>query len=294
MATELETTHPTRHSLRARWEQFFFAEESVLPAVLWRIGLSLWTLCFFIPRLPYLEELYTSLAIHTPHPLMERLIGVPLLPLWAVWGVVLSCMTCLVLFAVGYEARRMHLLILLHLLYLFGFDISILRGYGELAFYQWLLLWWLPYDRCFDLAGRVLQAPRWGTQLARLQFSLVYAFTVGAKVLGGDGWLDGRTLYLAIKGHDYGQFLLSAWLEVTPTAAMVMGWLTLLAELFIALGLWHDRTRRAAMLTCFLLHLGMATMLRVSFLFPLLMWGQLLLFLTPANPPKLPDFEPQT
>lgn len=283
-ATEATEAASAGQRLQARWDAFFFAEESVLPAVLWRVALSVWTIGFFLPRLPYLDELYTELAVHTPHPLLELLVGVPLLPLWAVWLVVLSCLTCLTLFAAGFQPRRMHLLILLHLCYLFGFDISILRGYGELAFYQWLLLWLMPYDRCFDLAGRVIRAPRWGTQLARLQFSLVYAFTVGAKLIGGEGWTDGRTLYLALKGHDYGQFLLSALFPVSKEMAMVMGWMTLLAELFVAIGLWHDKTRRAAMWTCFLLHLGMASMLRVSVLFPLLMWSHLLLFTTPATP----------
>lgn len=263
-------------------EAFFFKPELVAAAVAWRVALSMWTLLFFLPRLPYLEELYTLLAVHTPHPLL-RLFGPPSLPLWGVWLLMLSTGCCLVLFAVGRWPRQMHLLLLPQLGYLFGFDLSLLRGYGELAFYQWLILWFLPYDGLRAAAGVVKQAPRWGLQLARLQFSSVYAFTLGAKLIGGAGWLDGKTLYYTLKGEDYGRFLLSSiWLP-TLGQAQVLGLLTLLGEAFVAVGLWFERTRRLALVTCVLLHLGMALMLRVSVLFPLLMWAHLLLFVSESE-----------
>lgn len=269
----------TAPTLRQRVETFFFAEESTRFAVRWRQALALWTVLFFLPRLPYLDELYTDLAVHTPHPLLERFFGVPLLPLWAVWAVMGSCLACLGLFMAGIQVRRMHVLILAHLCYLYGFDISILRGYGELAFYQWLILWFLPYDGVKSGQGEPSMAPRWGTQLARIQFTLVYVLTVPAKLLGGAGWLDGKTLYYTLKGQDYGQFLLSAWIPVNQQATMVMGWMVLMGELVVGVGLWFERTRKLAIVTCLLLHVGMALMLRVSFLFPLLMWAHLVLFM---------------
>jgi hypothetical protein len=260
------------------WNRFFFTLEPVYAAVYFRVFLSLWTIAFFVPRLPYLEELYTARAIHTPHPLLA-LVGVPLLPLWAVWCVVLSLFACLAAFAMGVRPRAMHVVILAHLAYLFGFDISILRGYGELAFYQWLLLWCMPYERLYDERGEVIRAPRWGTRLAMMQFCLVYLFTIGAKTIGGDGWLDGRTLYYTLRGHDYGSFLLSAWLPISLGAARILGWATLASETFIGLGLWNRLTRPFAMLVCFGMHLGMALSLRVAVLFHLLMVGHLALFL---------------
>jgi len=261
------------------WNRFFFTEEPVYGAVYFRVFLALWTMCFFIPRLPYLEELYTARAIHTPHPLWE-LVGIPLLPLWLVQLVVGSLFVCLAVFAAGHRPRDMHLLILLHLAYLFGFDISLLRGYGMLSFYQWLLLWFMPYDRLMQ-DGRVVQAPRWGTRLVMLQFCSVYAFTVLAKTIGGDGWFDGRTLYYAWRGQDYGSFLLSAWLPMPQKIATVLGLLTLINEVCVAVGLWFRWSRPLALLGCATMHLGMALSLRVSPLFHLLMVGHLFLFLPP-------------
>lgn len=268
--------------LKAVWERFFYAPELVASAVAWRIALSAWTLLFFLPRLPYLEELYSATAVHTPHPLL-RWVGMPTLPMWGLWLLMASTGLCLVLLMLGRAPRVLHLLLLPQLGYLFGFDLSLLRGYGELAFYQWLILWLLPYDRLRDEAQALEQAPRWGLQLARLQLSSVYAFTLGAKLVGGAGWLDGKTLYYTLKGQDYGQFLLSSLWLPSMGQAQVFGLLTLLGEAFVAVGLFFERTRRLAMLTCLLLHLGMGLMLRVSVLFPLLMWAHMVLFISPSE-----------
>ncbi|MEN9581307.1 MAG: Vitamin K-dependent gamma-carboxylase, partial [Pseudomonadota bacterium] len=49
---------------------------------------------------------------------------------------------------------------------------------------------------------------------------------------------------------------------------------------FIAIGVFFKPTRRWAMLSCLLLHLGILLTVRVSVLFAALMWGHLLLFVT--------------
>jgi hypothetical protein len=144
-----------------RWNDFFFAGAAVHPAVYFRIALAQWTMGFFLPRLPFLRELYTEGAIHVPHPWLARLGVRPELPLEAVWPGVILLLLCLVAFAAGYHARRLHPLILLLLCYLLGYDVSTVRGYGQLAFYQWLVAYCLPYDRLCDHEGAVLRAPRW-------------------------------------------------------------------------------------------------------------------------------------
>jgi hypothetical protein len=264
----------------ARYNQFFFTEEPVFAAVYFRVALALWTVAFFAPRLPHLRELYTERAIHVPHPWMARLGGMPELPLWAVWLCVFVLLLSLTAFATGYHARKLHPLIFVLLCYLFGYDVSTVRGYGQLAFYQWLVAYCLPYDRLRDPRGAVLRAPRWGLRLAMMLFTSVYLFGVLAKMHGGEGWFDGKTLYYTLHGHDYGRFLLSAWFPVSLGVARVLGWATLASECFIGLGLWIRASRPWAVLVCVVMHGTMALSLRVSILFHLLMLVHLPLFLS--------------
>jgi Vitamin K-dependent gamma-carboxylase len=188
---------------------------------------------------------------------------------------------CLVAFAAGYHARKLHPLIFVLLCYLLGYDVSTVRGYGQLAFYQWLVGYCLPYDQLRDRGGAVFRAPRWGQRLSMLLFSSVYLFSIFAKTHGGEGWFDGRTLYYTLRGHDYGSFLLSARFPVSLGVARVLGWATLLGECFIGLGLWLRFTRPWAVLVCIAMHVTMALSLRVSILFHVLMLGHLPLFLSP-------------
>jgi len=273
----------------ARWNAFFFTEEPVYPAIYFRTFLALWTLFFFVPRLPHLRELYTERAIHVAHPWATRFGVAPELPLWAVWLGVIGLLACLVAFAAGYKARQVHLAIVLLLCYLLGYDVSTVRGYGQLAFYQWLVGYCLPYDRLRDPGGPPLRAPRWGLRLAMLLFTSVYIFSVLAKTVGGEGWFDGRTLFYTLRGHDYGSFLVSAWFPISLGVARVLGWATLASECFIGLGLWHRATRPYAVVTCVGMHVLMALSMRVSILFHLLMLGHLPLFLSPRAWERLGD-----
>jgi hypothetical protein len=272
-----------RHRLAARWNAFFFAETPVYGAVYFRVFLALWTMAFFVPRLPHLRELYSEPAIQVPHPWIARFGGLPSLPFGVVWTLMSALLLCLGLFASGYHARKLHPLIVLLLGYLLGYDVSTVRGYGQLAFYQWLIAYCLPYDRLRDANGAVLWTPRWGLRLATLLLASVYLFSVLAKTVGGEGWFDGKTLFYTFRGHDYGSFLLSAWFPVSLGMARVLGWATLASECFVGLGLWHRRTLPWAVLACIGMHTLMALSMRVSVLFHLLMVGHLPLFASTNN-----------
>jgi len=266
-----------------RYDAFFFDAVPVDAAVYFRVFLALWTICYFVPRLPHLRELYTETALHVPHPWLVAVGGLPALPLWGVWMAVLVFLSCVAAFGAGFHARKVQLPIILVLAYLLGYDVANVRGYGQLAFYQWLIVYCLPYDRLRTGDGSVIVAPRWGLRLVTLLFSSVYLFSVLAKTIGGEGWFDGRTLYYTLRGHDYGSFLVSAWVPVSLGAARVLGWATLASEVFIGIGLWHRRTAIGAMLLCVGMHGMMTLTMRVSILFHLLMVGHLPLFFAPST-----------
>jgi hypothetical protein len=276
--TASATGESMRQRMAARWNEFFFAESPVYAAVYFRIFIALWSAAFFLPRLPHLRELYGEPAIQVRHPWMNPFGGLPTVPLAITWLVIIALFVCLVCFAAGYHARRLHPFIILMIAYLFAYDMSHVRGYGELAFYQWIIAYCLPYDRLCDRDGAVVRSPRWGLRLATMLLSSVYLFAVLAKAVGGEGWFDGKTLFYTFRSHDFGSFLLSAWFPIPLGVAKVLGWATLANELFVGLGLWHGRTRRWAMLACLGMHLCMALSMRVSILFHLLMVGHLPLF----------------
>ena len=174
-------------------------------------------------------------------------------------------------------------MIVLLLGYLLGYDVSNVRGYGQLAFYQWLVAYCLPYDKLRDSSGAVFYSPRWGLRLVMLLFTSVYLFSVLAKTIGGEGWFDGKTLYYTLRGHDYGSFLVSAWFPISLGMAQVLGWITLASECFVGFGLWNRRTGPWAMLLCACMHAMMALSMRVSILFHLLMVGHLPLFFSAST-----------
>lgn len=261
------------------WNDFFFQDREVYAAVYFRILLASWTALFFLPRLPHIAELYTNAGVHVHHPWLVQLGAVLELPLYAAALVIAVLFALLIAFgAGGANARWVHLPIVVILAYLFSYDISTVRGYGQLAFYQWLVLLCLPYERLRDSEGNVFRAPRWGLRLATMLFSSVYLFSVCAKTIGGEGWFDGRTLYYTFHGRDYGRFLLSEWFPISLDVAKVLGWATLASECFIGFALWHPRTARLAMFVCVGMHTMMALTMRVSILFHLLMVGHLPLF----------------
>ncbi|HEY6561714.1 MAG TPA: HTTM domain-containing protein [Polyangiaceae bacterium] len=267
-----------RQRFAARWNDFFFAESPVYAAVYFRVFLAVWTAGFILPRLPHLRELYAERALQVPHPWAERFGGLLTLPLEITWLVTIALLVCLACFAAGYHARHLHPFIVLMLAYLLGYNLPRVHAYGQLAFYQWLVAYCLPYDRLCDRDGAVVRSPRWGLRIATMLFSTVYLFSVLAKTVSGEGWLDGKALFYTMRSPDYGSFLLSAWVPISLGVAKVLGWGTLANETFVGLGLWHGRTRRWAMLACFGMHLVMALSMRVSVLFHLLMVGHLPLF----------------
>ncbi len=267
---------------RTRYRTFFFDDEPVTAAVVFRHFFALWTLAYFLPRLRHAWELYCRPVLRSTAKVWQWL-GEPLPPLWLVYGLFAVLLTGLLLLVVVRRyARLIHVAILAPMLVLFALDTMMPRAYGALALTQWLLLLAAPYDRLRDHpGGPVLRAPRFGLRIMRLQFSSVYFFTVLSKLVDGNNWLNGRALEFAFKNPRYGDFLLSQ-IDLPRWGYQVMGIGTLACELFVAFGIWAKPTRRWAMLVVVGMHTMMMLTLRVSPLFHSLMIGQLLLFV-PAS-----------
>ena len=250
------------------WSRFFLAEEPVRGVVLFRTLLALWTMGLLALRVPFIAELYTDNPLAQP---VRELAGV-VLPLWLFWALYGAAFLLLALLAIGWQARVAHSLFLLVSVVIIGADVAPLRAYGTLAWTQWVLLFAAPYDLP---AGA--RAPIWGTRLLQMQFSAVYLFTVLAKTLDGAGWFDGWTLYWCL----HNPLWVRDWVALLPTPrafTLVLGWGVMATELFIAFGLYFERTRRLAIVACLLFHAGIQAMMRIPVLFPTVMWIHLVLF----------------
>jgi hypothetical protein len=278
--SDATVAEPLGERLRRSASSFFLAEGPVTPVVAFRVFLALWLFAFWAPRVPHVWELYCRPVLRHVHKVVKWLEH-PLPPLWLMQGALIVLLALLIGFAFSRRPRVFHVLVFGPMCLLFAFDTLMPRAYGGLAFIQLAFLFLAPYDQLRDDDdGAILDGPVLGQRFLQLQFSSVYVFTVPAKLYGGQGWLDGSVLWKTFHNPRYGDWLLSHWIDIPMWACKAACYGTLIAELYVGIGLWFRRTRLQAMVICVCLHTAMTLSLRVSILFPTLMFGHLLLFLT--------------
>ena len=127
-----------------------------------------------------------------------------------------------------------------------------------------------PCDRSFRLtaAPGARTGPLWAARLAQLQVSIIYLASGGSKLLDPD-WRSGRVLLERFRL--YAQTLdgsgIIAWLveQVSrPDVTGVLAALAIATELFLAVGLWSQRTRAFALCWGILFHLSIEATSRVE------------------------------
>jgi hypothetical protein len=265
--------------LRRTASSFFLAEGPVTPVVAFRVFLALWLIGFWLPRVPHVWELYCRPVLRHVHKVVKWLEH-PLPPLWLMQLAVIVLIGLLLGFAFSRRPRVFHLLVFGPMCLLLAFDTLMPRAYGGLAFIQLAFLFLAPYDQLREDDGPVMKGPVLGRRFLQLQWSSVYVFTVPAKLYGGQGWLDGSVLWKTFHSPRYGDWLFSHWFDIPLWVCKAACIGTLIAELYVGLAIWFKKTRVQAMVVCVLLHLSMTLALRVSILFPTLMIGHLMLFVT--------------
>lgn len=265
--------------VRRAASSFFLAETPVTPVVAFRVFLALWLIAFWLPRLPHTWELYCRPVLRHVHKVVKWLEH-PLPPWWLMQAAIVVLIGLLLGMALSRRPRVFHLLAFGPMCLLFAFDTLMPRAYGGLAFIQLAFLFLAPYDQLKGDDGAIIKGPVMGQRFLQLQFSSVYLFTVPAKLYGGHGWLDGSVLWKTFQSPRYGDWLLSHGFDIPLWLCKLACWGTMITELWVAIGIWFARTRRSAMVLCVAMHVMMTLTLRVSVLFPTLMIGHLLLFLT--------------
>jgi hypothetical protein len=258
--------------LRRRWAAFFHEPAPTAPVLWFRRLLAGWTAAHVLTRVPHVEELYVREVLHDG--MLRRWFAVPPPPAWLVYLTIAGLLLALASILADRAVRPAQLAALALFALLAGLEGATPRAYVELALIQWSLLQFAPV--------RDTTAPPWPTRLLALQFASVYLFAALAKLSEGPGWRSGEALTRMFGSPHYGDYLLSPWLaQLGPPAPLLLAWAVIAAELLIGLGPWSARTRPWALATAVLLHLGMATTLRISLLFHALMLLHLVLFRPP-------------
>ena len=105
----------------------------------------------------------------------------------------------------------------------------------------------------------------WAFRLIQIETTLIYLSTALCK-LNGTAWLDGTALYYVSRLDEvFGKFYFPEWLLFNLSAIRLMTWAVVAAELFIPIGVWFRETRRAAILTALVLHLGIEWTMHLNF-----------------------------
>ncbi|MCU1594330.1 MAG: Vitamin K-dependent gamma-carboxylase [Frankiales bacterium] len=110
--------------------------------------------------------------------------------------------------------------------------------------------------------GSRLRAP-WGLRLLQVQVSLLYLFSVTAK-LHGDSWQNGSAVGKALQLGDLQRFVVPQSIATSLTVSAVLTYGTLLVEAFLVVGLWLPRTRWLAIRLGLSIHLGIEATLLIG------------------------------
>lgn len=172
-----------------------------------------------------------------------------------------------VLLALGWRTRLMAVLVAVLLTVAQRRDVYVLNSgdllLRELAFYVALM----PAGECWSLDARRRGTSRprapWGLRLLQVQVSLLYAFSVVAK-LHGTSWQDGSAVGKALQLADLQRFVVPQGLATSVTLSALLTYGTLLAEAALAVGLWVPRARWWVMAAGVAIHLGIEATLLIG------------------------------
>jgi len=168
---------------------------------------------------------------------------------------------------VGWHTRVVSVLVALLLLVIQRRDVYVLNSgdllLRELAFYVALM----PAGECFSLdarrRGTVAKRAPWGLRLLQMQVSLIYLFSVVAK-LHGDSWQNGTAVGKAVQLQDLQRLVLPHALATSVTFSALATYGTLVIEGALVFGLWLPRMRWWVMAAGVSIHLGIEATLLIG------------------------------
>jgi hypothetical protein len=183
------------------------------------------------------------------------------------WAAVTALLLAAIALLVGWHTRVAAVLVWVLLIAVQRRDVYMLNSgdllLRELAFYVALMpageVWSL------DARRRGSSAPRapWGLRMLQVQVSLLYFFSVVAK-LHGDTWQDGTAVGRAVQLADLQRFLIPQSVATSVTASALLTYGTIVVEGALVFGLWLPRFRWFAMAAGLSIHLGIEATLLIG------------------------------
>jgi hypothetical protein len=133
----------------------------------------------------------------------------------------------------------------------------------ELAIYLCLM----PSGEVWSLDARRRGASErrapWGLRMLQMQVSMLYAFSVIAK-LHGNTWQDGSAVGRAVQLGDLQRFVVPEGIATSVTIVALLTYGTIVAETALAIGLWLPRARYVVMALGVSIHLGIEATLLIG------------------------------
>jgi hypothetical protein len=190
-----------------------------------------------------------------------------LLDLLSPYGVLGVLLVSAVALLLGFHTRVAAVLVAFLLIVLQRRDVYVLNSgdllLRELAIYVALMpageVWSL------DALRRGVSSPRapWSLRLLQVQVSLIYLFSVAAK-LHGDTWQDGTAVGRAVQLGDLQRFLIPQSVATNIAVSSLLTYGTLLVEGALVFGLWLPRFRWLVMAAGVSIHLGIEATLLIG------------------------------
>lgn len=189
------------------------------------------------------------------------------LPVTSPYGVLALLLFAAVCLTIGWRTRLASLLVAVLLIIVQRRDVYVLNSgdllLRELAFYVALM----PSGETWSLDARLRgsSSPRapWGLRLLQVQVSLIYLFSVAAK-LHGDSWQNGTAVGKAVQLGDLQRIVVPQALATSVGVSALLTYGTLIVEGALVFGLWLPRFRWYVMAAGVSIHLGIEATLLIG------------------------------
>ncbi|MDQ2728260.1 MAG: HTTM domain-containing protein [Actinomycetota bacterium] len=188
------------------------------------------------------------------------------LPIGSPYGILALLAVAAVVLTVGWHTRVVSVLVAVLLVVVQRRSPYMLNSGDQLLRDLALFLALMPAGETWSLdarrrAGR-LRSP-WGLRLLQLQISILYLFSVTAK-LGGPIWQGGGAVGMSLQLGDLQRIVIPQSLDASVTFSAILTYGTLFAEAFLVVGLWIPKTRWYAMAAGLGIHLGIEATLLIG------------------------------
>ncbi|MEO6886478.1 MAG: HTTM domain-containing protein [Jatrophihabitantaceae bacterium] len=245
------------------WRRWAFAPADTAPMAALRIACGLLTLGWTVSLLPDAQAFLAGDGLTSDA--VSGSAGWWTLPVSPYGSLAVLAAAALALTA-GWHTRVAAVVVTLLLIIIQRRDVYILNSgdllLRELAFYVALM----PAGECWSLDARKripqLRAP-WGLRLLQLQISIVYLFSVTAK-LHGSNWQNGTAVGMSVQLHDLRRVVLPQSFATSVILSAMLTYGTLAVEASLVLGLWFARTRWWVMAAGVAMHLGIELTLLIG------------------------------